>query len=826
VTQDSLLDGDAGGVREVDIAERMERSFLDYSMSVIVGRALPDVRDGLKPVQRRILYAMWEAGLRPERPYRKCASAVGDVMKKYHPHGDASIYEALVRMAQDFASRERLVDGHGNFGSLDGDGAAAMRYTEARLSPMAMEALDGIDEATVELSENYDGYELEPAVLPCRFPNLLVNGASGIAVGMATAIPPHNLTETIDACLTLIDNPQAGLDQLMTCVPGPDFPTGARVVDDGGIAEAYRTGRGRIDVESVATTETRTGGLPRIVVTEIPYQINKATMLERMADLVRDKRLEAIRDLRDESSSDGLRIVIELKRGEDPAQVLARLYELTELRTSFNVNFVALSGGQPVTLGLTEALGQYLAHQRDVLTRRTTYRRDRAAERAHIVAGLLTALDHLDEVIALIRGSETVDDAREALMSRYELSEAQARAILDMQLRRLAALERQKLADEYDELVARIAELEAILADPAKLDGLLRDELTALRDRYERPRRSRITGPETQPNAGEAASSTSSTAASEAKAAAVAQLEAQPVTVYVTAGGYLKSVARRRTSKPHSHPKDPLVAVVRATTEDTLLVVDTAGRGYRAQLADLEVTTMRKRGSTVAQVTNERLEAPVTGAVTLGPATTSTGAASTLLTASARGLVKRTAVEEFASRARGLTAASVKGDDELIAAAVCADEDELLLAHDGGQVIRFPAAEARVMGRNAAGVSGLTVPNKARLVAASVVPAGLLGSEDGDSAGEKPEVVTVQADGRAKRAPLAEYTRQGRGGKGLRAGAEPLAWCGPATDLHIPTADGYTVLDPGGLTQRHRTGAPAAATPAVTGPVVGESPTP
>ena len=404
MTQDTLLESN---VVDVDIAERMERAFLDYSMSVIVGRALPDVRDGLKPVQRRILYAMWEAGLRPDRAHRKCASAVGDVMKKYHPHGDSSIYEALVRMAQDFSTRMPLVDGKGNFGSVDGDSAAAMRYTEARLSAAAMELLAGIDEDTVDLVANYDGYEREPLVLPARLPNMLINGAAGIAVGMATNIPPHNPGEVVAACRHLIAQPDADLDDLMRLVPAPDFPTGGRILPSDGIREAYTTGRGAIEVEAVAATETRAGGLPRIVVTELPYQVNKAQLVHRIAALVKERRLDAVRDLRDESSRDGMRVVIELKRGEDPAKVLATLHRNTDLRTRFNCNVVALVDGQPRTLGLVEALHAYLGHQRDVLTRRSRYRRERAAARAHVIEGLLLALDSIDEVIALIRGSDT-----------------------------------------------------------------------------------------------------------------------------------------------------------------------------------------------------------------------------------------------------------------------------------------------------------------------------------------------------------------------------------------------------------------------------------
>jgi DNA gyrase subunit A len=484
----------SGAVETISIVDRMEQAFLDYSMSVIVGRALPDVRDGLKPVQRRILYSMWESGLHPDRPYRKCASAVGEVMKKYHPHGDSSIYDAMVRMSQDFSTREPLIDGHGNFGSVDGDPPAAMRYTEARLSSLAMELLAGIDEETVDFVPNYDGYDEEPVVLPARFPNLLVNGASGIAVGMATNIAPHNLGEVIDACVHLVKHPNATLDTLMKKVPAPDFPTGARIIDSDGIRAAYTSGRGAITIEAVATTETRTGNLPRIVITEIPYQVNKATLLEKIADLVQKKKLDAIRDLRDESSRDGMRIVIELKRGEDPAAVLARLYSLTDLRTNFNVNCVALVDGAPRTLGLKDALEHYVAHQREVITRRSEHRLRKARERAHVLEGLLKALDHLDEVIALIRSSQTANEAKQGLMDRFEMTEVQAQAVLDMRLRRLAALERAELEDEYQALQDTIARLEAILGDPEELDRVLVDELTEIRRVHATPRRSRLVG--------------------------------------------------------------------------------------------------------------------------------------------------------------------------------------------------------------------------------------------------------------------------------------------------------------------------------------------
>ncbi|QBI21639.1 DNA topoisomerase 4 subunit A [Egibacter rhizosphaerae] len=770
-------------VVDVDIAERLEQSFLDYSMSVIVGRALPDVRDGLKPVQRRILHAMWEAGLRPDRPHRKCASAVGDVMKKYHPHGDVSIYEALVRMAQDFASREPLIDGQGNFGSIDGDGAAAMRYTEARLSPLAMELLAGLDEDTVDFVPNYDGYEAEPVVLPARFPNLLVNGSSGIAVGMATNIPPHELGETIAAARHLIHHPEATLDDLMAHLPAPDFPTGGRIVDDGGVRTAYETGRGPITVEAVATTETRSGGLPRIIVTEIPYQVNKATLLERIAEHVKNRKLDAVRDLRDESSRDGMRIVIELKRGEDPARVLARLYKLSDLRTTFHANLVALVDGEPRTLRLLETLHAYLDHQREVLTRRTQHRRDQAASRVHVLEGLLTALAHLDEVIRIIREAESADAARNELMGRFDLSEVQATAILDMQLRRLAQLEARRIQEEHDDLVALIAELDAILGDPTRLDGLLSEELAALAERHASGRRTRLAGPGEAPEAASAP-----VAVGEEP---LPELGAQPITVYASRQGYLRSVPQKRTSTAHGVPKDPVATVVRATTDDVLLLVDATGTAYRVALADVPVVTMRQRGSTIAQLLGEAPAAPIVGAIPLRAETAS------LLTVSARGLVKRTAREEFGGRARRVGAAKVKDGDEIVAALACGEDDELVLAHDAGHAIRFPAEEIRPMGRTATGVAGLKLPAGARVVGSSVVSAAET---------EQAEILALAEDGSARRYPLDELPRQGRGGKGVQAGFTALAWCGVATDLHLVDDGGARLLRPAEVPIGRRTG--------------------
>ncbi len=782
--QGSLLDD--GNIIDVDIAERMEQSFLDYSMSVIVGRALPDVRDGLKPVQRRILHAMDEAGLRADRQHRKCASVVGDVMKKYHPHGDTAIYDALVRMAQDFAIREPLVDGRGNFGSVDGDPPAAMRYTECRLSPLAMRMLAGIDEDTVDFEPNYDGFEVQPEVLPARFPNLLVNGSMGIAVGMATNIPPHNLTETIDACQLLIRQPDADLDTVMEVLPAPDFPTGGRILPGEGIRDAYETGKGAVTMQAIAATETRSGGLPRIVITEIPYQVNKAALLEKIADLVKNKKLDGIRDLRDESSRDGMRVVIELKRGEDPSAMLEKLFKVTDLQTNFNVNFVALDGGRPRTMGLLDALHAYLAHQRDVLTRRTSHRLRKAQERLHILQGLLIALDNLDEVIALIRAADSAGEARTGLMARFGMTEVQATAVLDMQLRRLARLERDKIQAEHDELLQVVAELQAILDDPARLDALLSEELAEIADAHGNARRSRLEGrPEV-----------------DGADAGGPSLAAQDVTTYVTAGGYLKSVGRKRLTAPHNAPHDPIVAVLRGAADDTVLLIDEQGTGHRIDVGQLDVVSMARRGTAVSAVLGDAPAAPVAGAVILG-------AHPFVLTVSAGGQVKRSERAEYEGRLRSMPAAGVKSGDRIVAVLGVEESDELLLAHSGGLAIRFPVADVNAMGRRASGVAGMKVPKGAHVVAATVVS-------------EHADVMVLAADGAAKVVPGGDFPLQGRGGKGVLTGVDALAWAGTGRTLHVPTADGWTTVRPETLTPTARSRPAVPGLPAVTGQAVAE----
>jgi len=788
------LDLAAGAIIDVPLNDRMEQAFLDYSMSVIVSRALPDVRDGLKPVQRRILYSMWESGLRPDRPFRKCASAVGEVMKTYHPHGDSSIYDALVRMAQDFTTREPLVDGHGNFGSIDGDPPAAMRYTEARLSPLAMSLLEGIDEDTVDEVENYDGYSTEPVVLPARFPNLLVNGASGIAVGMATTIPPHNLGEVIDACLKLIARPDTSVDELMRLVPAPDLPGGARIIDGPGIRDAYVSGRGAITVEAIATTETRSGNLPRIIVTEIPYQVNKSALLERIAALVGERRLEDIRDLRDESSRDGMRVVIECKRGIDPAAVLSQLYRLTDLRTTINVNMVALVDGAPRTLGLREALVAYLAHQRQVLTRRTNHRLARAQARAHIVAGLLLAIDELDAVIATIRAADSAAQAKLALIERFALSELQAQAVLELQLRRLAALERAELEDEHQELGLRITALERILGDASVLDSVLVEELKDIRARFADPRRTRIEGARPLDEDAEGPASPS--------------FEAQEVTVAVTRGGVVKATARRRSTPPLGTAGDPAVAVLAATTDDLLLLVDSGGTAHRIAVGDIPVVRPGARGTHVGGLLGGGPDAPIVGAVLI-PADLE---AVTLVTASAQGLIKRSPLAEFASaRQRSIVAAGRRDGDELVAATLCRETDELVMANDAGLAIRFTAQSVRPMGRTAAGVSGLKVDPDGRVVALGVV--------DADTG----TVVSVSAAGTARRFALDEISQTGRGGRGVKVGDVPLAWFGPRADLHLTVGGEPTVLRLTDLPTGRRTGKGTALGGTVMGVVAPEA---
>ncbi len=745
----------AARVEPVVIQDEMRASYLDYAMSVIVGRALPDVRDGLKPVHRRILYSMDETGLRPDRPYRKCASAVGDVMKKYHPHGDSAIYDALVRMGQDFSIRYELIDGHGNFGSVDGDPAAAMRYTESRLSKLSMELLRDIDEDTVDYVPNYDGYEEEPVVLPARFPNLLANGATGIAVGMATNIPPHNLGELIDATIALIEDPSLTAVELMRHVPGPDFPTGGLILGNAGAYEAYTTGRGSIRVRAVCTIEEPERGRDRerIVVTEIPYMVNKSNLLKKIAELVNSKVLTGIADLRDESSREGMRVVIDLKRDANAQVVLNQLYKHTQLQDTFGVNLLALVDGVPRTLTLDQALTHYIAHQVDVITRRTRYRLRKAEDRAHVLEGLLIALDHIDEIIALIRASASADTAKTKLMTRFELSEIQAQAILDMQLRRLAQLERQRIQDEYDELQTLISDLRDILGDPARIRAIIIDELREIRTRFADERRSRMV-----PDDG---------------AMTVEDLiPVGDVVVTLTRAGYVKRtpVDAFRTQKRGGRgvrgtdmKEDDIVAsLLTCSTHDHLLVFTNRGRVYRIKAYKVPEKSRAAKGVYVANVPGLALEQGETVAAIMSLSEFRDDRF--LFFATRNGTVKRTRLDDFDSPRSVLIAINLHPEDELISVAVTDGSQDIVMVSRSGKAIRFSESDARAMGRTAAGVRGMRIDDDDAVLAMAPVPS------EGDG-GAYLLVVTEQGYG--KRTPIDGagehgYPRQKRGGQGVK----------------------------------------------------------
>ncbi len=732
----------AGRLQPVVIEDEMKSSYLDYAMSVIVGRALPDVRDGLKPVHRRILYSMDESGLRPDRPYRKCASAVGNVMKKYHPHGDSAIYDALVRMGQDFSSRYMLVDGHGNFGSIDGDPPAAMRYTESRLSRLAMEMLRDIDEETVDFVPNYDGYEEEPVALPSRFPNLLANGATGIAVGMATNIPPHNLGELIDATIALIDDPSLTAVDLMQYVPAPDFPTGGLILGQEGAYEAFTTGRGSVKVRAVCTIE-ETATRERIVVTEIPYMVNKSNLLQKMAQLVNNKTIKGIADLRDESSREGLRVVIDLKRDANAQVVLNQLYKHTQLQDTFGVNLLALVDGVPKTLTLDQALTHYVAHQVDVITRRTRYRLRKAEDRAHILEGLLVALDHIDEIITLIRSSPSADEAKLALIERFELSDVQAQAILDMQLRRLAALERQKIQDEYDELQELIAELRDILGDPSRVRAIIKDEMSEIRDRFADPRRSRIIPDEGSMTVEDLIPETN-------------------VVITLSRAGYVKRtpVDAFRTQKRGGRgvrgaemKEDDIVSeLLTCSTHDFLLFFTNHGRVYRIKAYQVPEKSRAAKGVYVANVPGLALEQDERVAAVMS--LSEFDDERFLLFSTKHGTVKRSRLDDYDSPRSVLIAINLREGDELIGVAITTGDDDVVLISRRGQAIRFHETDARAMGRNAAGVRGM------RLASADEVLAMGCAVEEG-------YVLVVTDEGYGKRTPLERYPIQKRGGKGV-----------------------------------------------------------
>jgi DNA gyrase subunit A len=738
---------DIGNVHIASIETEMRQSYLDYAMSVIVQRALPDARDGLKPVHRRVLYAMWEMGLRSTTRYRKSAGIVGEVMKNYHPHGDSAIYDTLVRMAQDFNLRYPLVDGQGNFGSIDGDGAAAMRYTEARLTAIADELLLDIDKQTVDYQPNYDSSMQEPRVLPARLPNLLINGSAGIAVGMATNIPPHNLGEICDAIAYLIDHPDATVDDLIQIVPGPDFPTGGTILGSEGIKSAYATGRGRVVIRAKAfVEESARGNRYQIVVTELPYQVNKAALLERIAELVKEGKLDGISDLRDESDRSGMRMVIELKRDSQPMKVLNNLFKHTALQQSFGVNMLALvdRGTQPRVLTLKRALNEYLTHRQEVIRRRAEYDLERARHRAHILEGLTRALDHIDEIIALIRQSQSTDDARKNLMSRFEFTEIQANAILDMRLARLAALERKKIEDEYKQIMAQIARLEALLADPKKILAVIRKDMKELKEKYGDERRTRIQDVSSELSAEDL-------------------IPEVDVLVTVTHRGYVKRMSHEVYRTQHRGGKgvtgltmreeDGVQHILATNTMDSLLVFTNRGRVYHVKVHELPDAGRTAKGMPIVNIINMQPDESVTALLKVRDFSVG----SYLFFTTRLGTVKRVELKQFqAVRSNGMIAITLDPNDELAWVRTSSGDDDVILVTQKGQAIRFHESDVRSMGRPAAGVRGIRLSPNDRVIASEMLRDDL-------------DLLVVSANGLGKRTSTSQFKAQGRGGKGVTA---------------------------------------------------------
>ena len=730
-------------ILEVNLGQEMRNSFLDYAMSVIVSRALPDVRDGLKPVHRRILYAMNELGITPDKPYKKSARIVGDVIGKFHPHGDAAVYESMVRMAQDFSYRYTLVDGHGNFGSIDGDGAAAMRYTEARMAKIAQELLRDINKDTIDYQDNYDGQEKEPVVLPSRFPNFLVNGASGIAVGMATNVPPHQLGEVIDALNHLIRNPEASVDDLMNYVPGPDFPTAGQILGTSGIRRAYQTGRGTITLRAKTEIEEMQNGKRQIIVSELPYQVNKAKLIEKIAELVREKRIDGITDLRDESDRHGMRIVMELRRDVNANVLLNNLYKLTAMQTTFGINMLALVDGQPKVLNLKQVLTQYLTHQQEVIRRRTQYDLNKAEARAHILQGLRIALDHLDEVIELIRSSRTTDEARSGLMNNFDLSEKQAQAILDMRLQRLTGLEREKIETEYQELLLKIDELKAILADEQKILNIISSELTEIKEKYNDERRTEI-------------------APNDELIEDEDLIPQEEVVITLTHQGYVKRLpistyrsqkrGGRGVSGMGTKEDDFVEHLFVANTHHFIMFFTNKGRVFRLKAYQIPEMGRTARGIPVINLIQIEKDEYITAVIPVDKY----DSLRYLFFATRKGIVKRSTLDSFANvRRGGLIAINLREDDELIAVRLTDGEQEVIMGTSQGMSIRFSEADVRVMGRAATGVKGLSLRRGDVVI-------------DMDIVNEEQDVMVVTAKGYGKRTPMGEYRKQSRGGVGIK----------------------------------------------------------
>jgi len=744
LTDQQKLELSAKNVIPVEIEDEMKSSYLDYAMSVIVGRALPDVRDGLKPVHRRILFAMHDMGMQPNKPHKKSARIVGEVLGKYHPHGDTAVYDAMVRMAQDFSQRYLLIDGHGNFGSVDGDSAAAMRYTEARLGKLSQELLRDIDKETVDFIPNFDESLEEPSVLPSRYPNLLVNGSSGIAVGMATNIPPHNLGEVIDAAVTMIETPDIDAATLNKIVKGPDFPTGGIIMGRDGIRKAYETGRGIIRVRGVAEVEEGKGGKQRIVVTELPYMVNKARMSEKIAELVRDKKITEISDLRDESDRRGMHLVIELKRDVIPQVVLNKLYKHTQLEETFGIIMLALVDGVPRTLSLPDMIKHYLDHQVEIITRRTKYELDKAEKRAHILEGLLIALDHLDEVIALIRGSKTVEEAHDGLMKKFKLSDEQATAILDMRLAKLTGLERQKVIDEYNELKKLIDYLKSVLADPKKILGIIKDELGEIREKYADPRRTKISSAATDIDVEDLI-------AEEDMVVSVSHtgyIKRQPVTAYKSQGRGGKGVIGMDLKE-----EDFVEHLFVASTHHHILFFTTYGKVFRLKVHELPLAGRTAKGQNIVNLLPVASEEKIAAVI----ATKDFEPGRYMIMATKKGLVKKTPIEDYATARRGgLIALKLREGDELMSVKMTTGDLHVMLVSQKGQAIRFPEADARPMGRAAAGVIGMRLSADDSVLAMGItLPDTYL------------FIITEQGIG--KRTPIEQFTHHHRGGKGMIA---------------------------------------------------------
>ena len=727
----------------IEIAEEMKKSYIDYSMSVIVGRALPDVRDGLKPVHRRILYSMSELNLTPDKPYRKSARIVGDVLGKYHPHGDIAVYHAMVRMAQDFSTRGLLVDGHGNFGSVDGDAPAAMRYTEAKMSKLSLELLRDIEKETVDFVPNFDESLKEPSVLPSRYPNLLVNGSNGIAVGMATSIPPHNLGEVIDATVHLIDNEECSVDDLMQFIKGPDFPTSAIIMGKESVSEAYRTGRGKVKVRARAVIEELPKGKQQIVVTEIPYQVNKAKLVERIAELVKDKKIEGISDLRDESNRNGMRIVIELKRDVNANIVLNNLYKHSQMEDTFSVIMLALVNGQPKVLNLKQILYHYVQHQKDVVTRRTKFELNKAEARAHILEGLRIALDNIDAVISLIRGSKTTQEAKTGLMNKFGLTDIQAQAILDMRLQRLTGLERDKIEAEYEELIKKINRLKEILANERLLLNVIKEEMLIIKENYADERRTEIRHAEGEIDMRDL-------------------IEDEEIAITLTHFGYIKRLpadtykSQRRGGRGISalttREEDFVKHLVSTTTHSRLLFFTNKGRVFRLNAYEIPEGKRQAKGTAIVNLLqlgpNEKIATLL--------AIDEKDENKYLLLATKNGIVKKTNREEFKNiNKAGLIAIGLREDDELIGVKVTDGNKDILLVTKEGMSIRFDENDIRPMGRTAMGVKGITLSNEDKVVSMSLCEEGT-------------DVLVVSENGFGKRTDINEYRTQIRAGKGIK----------------------------------------------------------